>query len=71
MSAEKAMRMARSIAQPRRLPSDDGVGGARLEGSSGLLGLEDRAAALDGELRVESPPGGGTVITATLPVPTT
>ena len=48
---------------------DDGVGGARLEGSSGLLGLEDRAAALDGELRVESPPGGGTVITATLPVP--
>jgi signal transduction histidine kinase len=48
---------------------DDGVGGARLEGSSGLLGLEDRAAALDGELHVESPPGGGTVVTATLPVP--
>ena len=49
---------------------DDGVGGARLEGSSGLLGLEDRAAALDGELHVESPPGGGTVVSATLPVPT-
>jgi signal transduction histidine kinase len=48
---------------------DDGVGGAQLEGSSGLLGLEDRAAALDGELHVESPPGGGTVISATLPVP--
>jgi signal transduction histidine kinase len=48
---------------------DDGVGGARLEDGSGLLGLHDRAAALNGELRVESPPGGGTVITATLPVP--
>jgi signal transduction histidine kinase len=47
---------------------DDGVGGAKLEGGSGLLGLKDRAAAAGGELRVESPPGGGTVITATLPL---
>ncbi|MCU1679259.1 MAG: hypothetical protein JWM93_4017 [Frankiales bacterium] len=48
---------------------DDGVGGARTDGSSGLLGLHDRAAALDGELHVQSPPGGGTVITAALPIP--
>jgi signal transduction histidine kinase len=48
---------------------DDGVGGARSDGSSGLVGLRDRAAALDGELHVESPPGEGTVITALLPVP--
>jgi signal transduction histidine kinase len=48
---------------------DDGVGGTRLEGSSGLLGLRDRAAAMNGELHVESPPGRGTVITAKLPVP--
>jgi signal transduction histidine kinase len=47
---------------------DDGVGGAQLAGSSGLLGLYDRAAALDGELKVQSPPGGGTVITAALPI---
>jgi signal transduction histidine kinase len=47
---------------------DDGVGGAQLAGGSGLLGLQDRAAALGGELRVESPPDGGTVITATLPL---
>jgi signal transduction histidine kinase len=47
---------------------DDGVGGASIEGSSGLLGLHDRAAALNGELRVESAPGAGTVITATLPI---
>jgi signal transduction histidine kinase len=48
---------------------DDGVGGARLEGSTGLLGLEDRAEALDGELRVESPQGSGTVVRARLPIP--
>ena len=33
---------------------DDGVGGAR-PGGSGLLGLADRLAVLDGQLRVESP----------------
>jgi signal transduction histidine kinase len=47
---------------------DDGVGGARPDGS-GLLGLADRLAVLDGRLRVESPPGGGTLVAADLPVP--
>jgi signal transduction histidine kinase len=47
---------------------DDGIGGARVEGSSGLLGLQDRAAALGGELHVESPHGRGTVVAARLPV---
>jgi len=49
--------------------ADDGVGGAATNGSSGLLGLHDRAAALDGELHIESPPGEGTVVTALLPIP--
>jgi signal transduction histidine kinase len=48
---------------------DDGVGGARSNGGSGLLGLRDRVAALNGELRILSPPGEGTVVAATLPVP--
>jgi signal transduction histidine kinase len=48
---------------------DDGIGGARTEGSSGLLGLSDRAAALNGQLRVESPAGAGTIVSATLPIP--
>ena len=48
--------------------SDDGVGGAQANGSAGLLGLSDRAAALDGELRIESPLGRGTTVTATLPI---
>jgi signal transduction histidine kinase len=47
---------------------DDGVGGARFTGSTGLLGLRDRAAAMNGELHVESPPGEGTVVAAMLPV---
>jgi PAS domain S-box-containing protein len=47
--------------------SDDGVGDARPEGS-GLVGLADRLAALDGVLRVESPSGGGTLITAAIPL---
>jgi signal transduction histidine kinase len=47
---------------------DDGVGGARSDGGSGLLGLRDRAAALNGDLRINSPPGEGTVVAATLPI---
>jgi signal transduction histidine kinase len=46
---------------------DDGVGGARTDGS-GLVGLEDRVAAMGGQLQIESPPGGGTRIAATLPL---
>jgi signal transduction histidine kinase len=48
---------------------DDGVGGASMDAGTGLLGLYDRAAALDGALEVNSPPGAGTTITVTLPLP--
>jgi signal transduction histidine kinase len=47
---------------------DDGVGGARADGT-GLLGLADRLAALDSELRVESPADGGTIVAAAIPLP--
>jgi PAS domain S-box-containing protein len=47
---------------------DDGVGGARPEGS-GLQGLGDRLAALDGRLQVKSPPDGGTLVAAAIPIP--
>jgi signal transduction histidine kinase len=46
---------------------DDGVGGAKPDGS-GLLGLSDRLAALGGTLYVESPRDGGTLISATIPM---
>jgi signal transduction histidine kinase len=47
---------------------DDGIGGVRPDGN-GLLGLADRLAALDGQLRVETPADGGTLVAADLPVP--
>ena len=47
---------------------DDGIGGVRPEGS-GLQGLGDRLAALDGRLQVESPADGGTLVAAAIPVP--
>jgi signal transduction histidine kinase len=46
--------------------SDDGRGGADASGS-GLRGLADRLAARSGRLRVESPPGAGTTVTAVVP----
>jgi signal transduction histidine kinase len=46
---------------------DDGVGGARPDGT-GLVGLADRLAAIDGELRVESLADGGTLLAAAIPL---
>jgi signal transduction histidine kinase len=48
--------------------SDDGAGGADAARGSGLRGLEDRLGALDGRLEVESPCGGGTRLTASVPI---
>jgi signal transduction histidine kinase len=48
--------------------SDDGVGGVQPGGGSGLQGLEDRVGALDGSLTVESPPGQGTRVVASIPL---
>jgi PAS domain S-box-containing protein len=48
---------------------DDGVGGARRDGS-GLVGLADRLAALDGTLTVSSQPEDGTHIRAEIPLST-
>jgi signal transduction histidine kinase len=50
--------------------SDDGIGGADPAAGTGLRGLADRLAALDGRLEVHSPPGGGTVIRANIPCAT-
>jgi signal transduction histidine kinase len=47
--------------------ADDGVGGADPNGGSGLRGLADRVAALDGSLHVDSPPSGGTRIHVDIP----
>ncbi|MHB8658484.1 MAG: ATP-binding cassette domain-containing protein [Solirubrobacteraceae bacterium] len=51
--------------------SDDGIGCADQAGGSGLQGLRDRVAAVDGTLTVSSAPGAGTTVAASLPVSTT
>jgi signal transduction histidine kinase len=48
--------------------ADDGAGGADPAGGSGLRGLVDRVEALGGRLRLDSPPGRGTCLTAELPL---
>ena len=47
---------------------DDGIGGADPDGH-GLLGVGDRVTALGGQLDIDSPPGLGTRLAATLPLP--
>jgi signal transduction histidine kinase len=47
---------------------DDGVGGADTQSGGGLHGLRDRVDALDGQIEIESPPGGGTAVTVEIPL---
>jgi signal transduction histidine kinase len=47
--------------------TDDGIGGADASCGSGLRGLADRLDALGGTLTIDSPPGGGTTIRASVP----
>jgi signal transduction histidine kinase len=47
--------------------TDDGAGGAALDKGHGLRGLDDRLHAVGGRLRVSSPRGGPTTVTAELP----
>jgi signal transduction histidine kinase len=46
---------------------DDGVGGARPEQGSGLIGLRDRVEVLGGTIRITSPSGSGTTLNVEIP----
>ena len=46
---------------------DDGTGGADPTRGSGLVGLRQRVASVDGDLTIESPLGGPTVLEAVIP----
>ena len=47
---------------------DNGIGGAKIGGGTGLTGLLARAGSVDGTLRVDSPLGGPTLVTVQLPM---
>ena len=47
--------------------ADDGIGGANLKHGSGLVGLQDRVAAMGGTMSVRSPKRKGTLVAAELP----
>jgi signal transduction histidine kinase len=59
--------VARSDGRAVLAIADDGVGGADPARGTGLRGLADRVAALDGRLHVDSGPSGGTRIYADIP----
>ncbi|WP_345602951.1 sensor histidine kinase [Tomitella cavernea] len=48
--------------------ADDGRGGARPGGGTGLPGLAERARPVDGTMTIDSPSGGGTTVTIELPL---
>jgi signal transduction histidine kinase len=50
---------------------DDGTGGADPAAGTGLTGLADRVAAVEGRLLLSSPAGGPTLVRVEIPCPTT
>ncbi|MFJ9433457.1 sensor domain-containing protein [Streptomyces sp. NPDC101490] len=68
--ASRARLTARLAAGTLRLDvEDDGCGGADPAGGSGLTGLADRIAVLDGTLTITSPQGGPTLLRVEIPCP--
>jgi signal transduction histidine kinase len=67
-AARAAVRIDGDAAELRIMVEDNGSGGARLGNGSGLTGLRDRLAMLDGRLQIDSPAGGPTVVTVVVPV---
>jgi signal transduction histidine kinase len=68
-ASEARIHVARRGDQVMIEVADDGIGGADGTNGSGLRGLADRVEAFGGRLRVHSPAGAGTVLTAELPYP--
>jgi signal transduction histidine kinase len=64
---ELVLRLGRVEERLRIEVSDDGVGGARPAGGSGMRGMADRVEALGGRLVVHSPAGDGTSLVAEVP----
>jgi signal transduction histidine kinase len=66
-ASQIAVRIAGSAIELRITVKDNGSGGAQVGNGSGLVGLRDRLAMLDGRLEIDSPAGGPTVVTVVVP----
>ncbi|MBO0678433.1 sensor domain-containing protein [Mycolicibacterium sp. S2-37] len=62
-----SVRIHSDPADLRIVVEDDGTGGIEVANGSGLTGLRDRLAMLDGRLEIDSPAGGPTTVTVVVP----
>jgi signal transduction histidine kinase len=66
-ASQAAVRVNSDTHELRITVQDNGSGGVQVGNGSGLTGLRDRLAMLDGRLEVDSPDGGPTVVTVVVP----
>jgi signal transduction histidine kinase len=66
-ASRAAVRVNSDATELRITVADNGSGGVQVGNGSGLTGLRDRLAMLDGRLEIESPDGGPTVVTVVVP----
>jgi signal transduction histidine kinase len=64
---QAAVRIVGDADELRITVEDNGSGGIQVANGSGLVGLRDRLAMLDGRLEIDSPAGGPTVVTVVVP----
>jgi signal transduction histidine kinase len=64
---QASVRVVSDARELRITVQDNGSGGIQVGNGSGLTGLRDRLAMLDGRLEVDSPDGGPTVVTVVVP----
>jgi signal transduction histidine kinase len=66
-ASRAAVRIDGDADELRIAVEDNGTGGVQVGNGSGLIGLRDRLAMLDGRLEIDSPAGGPTVVTVVVP----
>jgi signal transduction histidine kinase len=66
-ASHAAVRVASDPRELRIVVEDNGSGGVQVGNGSGLTGLRDRLAMVDGRLEIDSPAGGPTVVTVVVP----
>jgi signal transduction histidine kinase len=66
-ASRAAVRVLSDAHELRIIVEDNGSGGVQVGNGSGLTGLRDRLAMVDGRLEIDSPAGGPTVVTVVVP----